>query len=304
MSVARVARFALDTAAMMPHATRLGLTIATIALAGMSGTPAVQAQNTSAWAAEAHAAARLIGGAAQKSDGAQWLRAGVEIRLDPGWKTYWRYPGDSGVPPTFDFAGSANVKSVTVLWPAPERFADGGGGHSIGYHGDVVLPLRITAGDPTRTSALHLKLGYAVCGNVCIPVEASLDLKLSADDHADEPALLAAEARVPRRVALGAGARLAIRSVRREAGGAHEHVVVEVAAPETTAVELFVEGPTPAWALPLPEPSEAKAAAAPRTRLFTFDLDGLPPGAQPKGAALTFTAVSPSDAIEVTTHLD
>jgi len=304
MSVARVGGFALDIVAMMLNAARPCLTIASLALACMCAMPAAQAQDASAWAKDTHAAARLIGGAAQKSDGAQWLRAGVEIRLDPGWKTFWRYPGDSGVPPTLDFAGSTNVKSVTVLWPAPERFADGAGGHSIGYHDVLVLPLRITADDPTRASAVHLKLGYAVCGNVCIPAEASLDLKLSADDRTEEPSLLAAEARVPRRVPLGAGAGLAIRAVHREPGGAHGHVLVEIAAPENAPVELFVEGPTPAWALPLPQPSQAKAGAAPRTRLFAFDLDGLPPGAQPKGALLTFTAVSPGDAIEVATHLD
>ena len=104
-----------------------------------------RAQDASAWDAEPHAAARLIAGAAPRSADAPWLRAGIEIRLDPGWKTYWRYPGDSGVPPTLDFAGSENVKSVTVLWPAPTRFADGAGGHSIGYHGDVVLPLHVLA---------------------------------------------------------------------------------------------------------------------------------------------------------------
>ena len=302
MSVARVDRFTLDTVAMTPQAARLRLTIAGIALA--CATPVAQAQNASAWDAETHAAARLIAGATQESEGARRLRAGVEMRLDPGWKTYWRYPGDSGVPPTFDFAGSTNVKSVTVLWPAPERFADGAGGHSIGYHGDVVLPLRITAADPIRPTALHLKLGYAVCGNICIPAEATLDLKLSGDAGAEEPALVAAEVRVPRRVPLGAGRALAIRSVHREPGGEREHVVVEIAAPDNVPVELFVEGPTAAWALPLPEPSEAKAGAAPGMRRFAFDLDGLPPGAQPKGAALTLTAVAPGDAIEVATHLD
>ncbi len=305
MSVARVGCFALDTAAMMLHAARPRLTIATLALACVCGTPAALAQNASAWNAEAHAAARLIAGAAQKSAGARWLRAGVEIRLDPGWKTFWRYPGDSGVPPTLDFAGSTNVKSVTLLWPAPERFADGAGGYSIGYRSDVVLPLRIAAADPTQPSALHVKLSYAVCGNVCIPAEASLDLALSDDAGTDQPALVAAEARVPRRVPLGAGTGLAIRSVHREPGGAHERVVVEIAAPEGgTPVELFVEGPTAEWALPLPEPSGGAAGTAPRTRLFAFNLDGLPPGAQAKGAALTFTAVSPGDAIEVATHLD
>ena len=54
----------------------------------------------------------------------QRLRAGIEIKLQPGWHTYWRYPGDSGVPPRFDFSGSDNVASVKVLYPAPHLFTD------------------------------------------------------------------------------------------------------------------------------------------------------------------------------------
>ena len=53
-----------------------------------------------------------------------FVRAGIEIRLKTGWHTYWRYPGDAGVPPQFDFAGSQNVKSVDVLWPAPQRLPE------------------------------------------------------------------------------------------------------------------------------------------------------------------------------------
>ena len=87
----------------------------------------------------------------------------------------------------------------------------------------------------------------------------------------------------------------------REPGGAHDRVVVEVAAPAGAPVDLFVEGPTPDWALPLPEPAGPATAA---TRRFTFDLDGLPPGAEAKGATLTLTAVSGDDAIEVPAHLD
>lgn len=261
------------------------------------------AQDSSAWDAEPHAAARLIAGAALRSANAAWLRAGIEIRLDDGWKTYWRYPGDSGVPPTFDFAGSENIKSVTVLWPAPARFADGAGGQSIGYHGDVVLPLRILASDVTKPAALHVKLGYAVCGALCVPVEAELDLTLSGKRGAEESALVAAETRVPRRATLGTGAAsggLAIRSAHQEEAGAHKRVVIEVAAPAGTPVDLFAEGPTPTWALPLPEPSGSGTG----TRRFTFDLDGLPPGAHADGATLTLTATSPEEAIEVAVHLD
>ncbi len=283
------------------------LTSATVALVCISGMPAAAwAQNATGWEKELHAAARLIGGAAIESGGARLLRAGLEIRLDPGWKTYWRYPGDSGVPPTLDFAGSENVKSVTALWPAPERFSDGAGGRSIGYLGDVVLPLRIVPKDRVKTSSLHVKLGYAICGSLCVPAEANLHLMLSGKAGTEEPNLVAAEARVPRHVAIGAASGgLAVRSVRCETNGSsHERVVVEIAAPKGTPVDLFVEGPTSDWALPLPEPQSATADNAPETRRFAFDLDGLPPGAVAKGAMLTLTAVSPTDAIEVEAHLD
>jgi hypothetical protein len=109
------------------------------------------------------------------------------------------------VPPRFDFAGSENVKSLTVRWPAPKRFVDSAGGHSIGYIGDVTFPLRITPLDTTKPSSLHLKLGYAVCGKFCMPADTNLEITLSGKSSGEEPALVAAEARVPRRVALDTG---------------------------------------------------------------------------------------------------
>src|SRR5262245_42225809 len=105
--------------------------------------------DTSPWDPGKHWAARLISASAHGPN----LRAVLEIKLDAGWKTYWRYPGDSGVPPTFDFTASENVKSVTVLWPAPQRFPDGSGGNAIGYAKHVILPLRIVpqaANKPVR----------------------------------------------------------------------------------------------------------------------------------------------------------
>jgi DsbC/DsbD-like thiol-disulfide interchange protein len=276
------------------------LTFVTAGLIGLCAAPAAQAQDASAWDVETHAATRLIAGALIKSADAAWLRAGVEIRLDPGWKTYWREPGDSGVPPTLDFSGSENVKSVTVLWPAPERFPDGAGGHSIGYLTHVILPLRVLPKDAASPSSVHLKLAYAICANLCVPAEADLKLALTGDG-AGESALVREELHVPRRVALGAGKDLVVRSVHRVPGGEHERVDVEVAAPPGAPVDLFVEGPTPDWALPLPEPSGSGEAG---TRHFTFQLEGMPPGAHAEGAMLTFTAVSGDNAIEVATHLD
>ena len=229
MSVACVGCFALHS--IMIYAIAQRITVAAIAVVSVGGMPIAWAQDASGWDGELHAAARLIGGAAPST---KLLRAGLEIRLDPGWKTYWRYPGDSGVPPTFDFAGSQNVRSVTTLWPAPKRFADGAGGQSVGYFGDVVLPLTIVPEDASKPASLRVKLGYAICANLCVPAEADLDLTLSGRPGAEEPALVAAEARVPRRIPLGATDErggLAVRSVHREAGGAQPRVVVEIAAP-------------------------------------------------------------------------
>jgi DsbC/DsbD-like thiol-disulfide interchange protein len=284
----------------MPVMPRLTISAATICLAVIAS---AQAQDVSDWDARSHTAARLIAGSMIKTPDASFLRAGVEIKLDPGWKTYWRDPGDSGVPPTLDFSGSSNVKSVAILWPAPELFPDGAGGNSIGYVDHIVLPLHIAPDDAAKPSSLQVKLGYAICGTLCVPVEANLKLPLSGDG-AEEAALEKAEIRVPRRVALGSNngdsKSLAIVAVRREPGDAHERVVVDVAAPVGAPVSLFAEGPTPEWSLPVPQSTGGNGT----TRRFSFDLDGLPPDTKLAGAILTLTVVSPDDAIEVSAHLD
>src|SRR3981081_3323555 len=76
---------------------------------------AAQAADASSWDADARAGMRLIAGNPAPAADAP-LRAGVELTLAPGWKTYWRYPGDSGVPPRFDFSHSQNVKSLNIAW--------------------------------------------------------------------------------------------------------------------------------------------------------------------------------------------
>ena len=253
------ARFALDSGMLRASPGRL--TIVTLALICLAAVSPARAQDATAWDAEAHAAARLIAGAMVKTPNAAFLRAGIEIRLAPDWKTYWRDPGDFCAPPTFDFAGSENVKSVTVLWPAPERFPDGAGGHSIGYLDHVILPLRVTPADAARALSVHLKLDYAICGNLCVPAEAKLELALTGNG-AEDATLERAERHVPRRVALGRrrrqGSRHSLRASR--ADGARERVVVEVARAHGAPVDLFVEGPTPDWALPLARAGRGPAA--------------------------------------------
>jgi DsbC/DsbD-like thiol-disulfide interchange protein len=249
------------------------------------------------WDGDARSGVRLIAGA--RPVGAPQLRAGVEIRLARGWHTYWRYPGDSGVPPQFSFAGSSNVKQVDVLWPAPERKVDSGG-TSIGYSTGVIFPLRVVAQEPGKPVALRLRLQYAICEKLCVPAEARGDLTLASGRASQDAALTAAEGRVPTRLALGEGGDLSIRALRREpVDGSKDRAVVDVAGP--AGLDLFVEGPTQQWALPVPTPVAGAPAGLQR---FVFELDGAPTGEKYQGALLTLTVVAPGRSIEVVTRLD
>ena len=274
------------------------LTAATLLIVTSS---AANAADVSPWQDDAQSAARLISGQAINESGGRMFRAGVEIKLKEGWKTYWRYPGDSGVPPVLDFSKSQNVKTVAVLYPAPTRFSDGGGGNSIGYKGGLILPLHVVAQDASKPVTLNLKLDYAVCEKLCVPAEARLELVTTGGETANEALLNAAEVRVPKPAAIGADGTPSIRAVHREAGSNKPRVTVDVAAPAGAPVTLFAEGPTAQWALPLPEPVAGAPAGLQR---FAFELDGLPPGEKASGATLRLTAVSGDKAIEVAFRLD
>ena len=261
----------------------------------LAGAPA-RASDASPWVEDNYSAIRLIAGANQP--GAESLRAGIEIKLQPAWHTYWRYPGDSGVPPRFNFAGSDNLATVKVLYPAPHAYTDEVG-TTIGYKGSVILPLRVFPRQKDKPVTLRAKVDYAVCDRLCVPVEAKLELTLSPKGGADNPALAAAEARVPKPVS---AAEAGLTAKRANDDKRKPLVFVDLAAPTGQPVELLVEGPTPEWALPIPKPAPG---APPGHAHFGFELDGLPPGVDPKGPfELTFTIVQGDRATEVKTHLD
>ncbi|CAN1489422.1 Thiol:disulfide interchange protein DsbD, N-terminal domain containing protein [Rhabdaerophilaceae bacterium] len=130
--------------------------------------------------------------------GDRTIKGGVEIRLMPGFKTYWRSPGDSGVPPHFDFSESVGAAEALVSFPFPSRFDDGAGGQAWGYRKDTIFPFSMTRVASTGL-ALKLKLDFAVCGTMCIPLNAQLELSAGANivDGLFEP-LQRAHALVPR----------------------------------------------------------------------------------------------------------
>jgi DsbC/DsbD-like thiol-disulfide interchange protein len=254
---------------------------------------AAHAADASPWAEDAKSAIRLIAGTLRNGE----LRAGVEIKMQPGWKTYWRYPGDSGVPPRFDFAGSDNLRAARVQWPAPHAFSDETG-TSIGYKGNVIFPLRVTARDPAKPVTLKLKLDYAVCEKLCVPAEGRAALTLDTSASAFEPQLAAAEAQVPKPVSAHEAGLIA----RRITKTVKPLVMLDIAAPKGESYQVFVEGPNAEWALPIPK--GALGAPAGR-RHFELELDGIPPGVDPMGPfELTFTVVGGERPFEVTTHLD
>src|SRR5262245_36094248 len=253
-----------------------------------------RAEDASPWQRDAHSAIRLVAGS--RSGGV--LLGGIAIQLEDGWKTYWRNPGDSGVPPHFDFSRSDNVEAVTVLWPAPMKFDDGAGGFSLGYKKQVVLPLRIVAKNNDKPVTLRARVSYAVCEKLCIPVEAASELTFASVASTEDGNLSAALDAVPKPANIGDPNPLTIRDVRRDGD---RNVVVDVGAPDTKEVNLYVEGPTPDWALPIPKLMEH---SPPGVKRFVFELDGLPPGAKPDGAALKLTLVGGERAYEFNVNLN
>lgn len=120
--------------------------------------------------------------------------AGLEMAFAPGWKTYWRAPGDAGIPPVFDWTGSKNVKAVRLHWPRPSVFHLNGM-QSVGYRDALVLPLEVLPMDPAQPVALHLRVDLGVCKDICMP--ASLDLSADLMPGGGDAAIRAALADQP-----------------------------------------------------------------------------------------------------------
>src|SRR3984885_11326125 len=288
--------------AMVPHThkhvptLRSARSAALFTLAALTSFSSMEAraQDASPWQKGTHSAVRLLAG----SRSGPVLLGGVAVQLDPGWKTYWRTSGDSGVPPRFDFSRSDNVEAVTVLWPAPTKFDDGAGGFSLGYHDQVVLPLRIVPKVNDKPVTLRANINYAVCEKICIPVEASTELTFASVASTEDSVLFAALDTVPKPASVGDPNPLTIRDVKREGKST---VLIDVLSPDARTVNLFVEGPTPDWALPVPKLVEH---GPPGIKRFSFELDGVPPGVNPEGAALKLTLVGGDRSYEFNINLD
>ena len=99
--------------------------------------------------------------------------AALELRLEPGWKTYWRMPGDSGLPPRFDWEASSNLDQIAYHWPAPEAIRSGDA-LTMGYHDALVLPLTATPVDQDHPVDLKLTIDFGLCEKICVPAHLEL----------------------------------------------------------------------------------------------------------------------------------
>ena len=109
--------------------------------------------------------------------GAGTVSAGLALALGEGWKTYWRTPGEVGLPPEIDWTGSRNVAEVEFQWPAPERFT-AFSIENFGYHDEVVFPLRIALEQPGQPAHLSASVTMLACSTVCVPQDFTLTLDL------------------------------------------------------------------------------------------------------------------------------
>jgi len=222
-----------------------------LALSGASPAAAAQgsqsSQAASPWAEVEESKVRLI--AAMTATGEEdSISLGLEFRMEPGWKTYWRSPGDAGLPPQVDWSGSANLAAAELFWPAPRRYS-AYGLETVGYEKAVVLPVTARLEKPGRGLSLNARVDYLTCKEICIPRRADLALDLPSGDATPTPFATLIDryrALVP---GPHEGGELAVERV--EALGAGDKTRLRITARSGTpfgALDTFVEGPPGFWA--------------------------------------------------------
>ncbi len=259
--------------------------------ASLTATPLKAA--TTDWSQTTGARMRVITpGGEIAADGTR--RIGLEIELQPGWKTYWRTPGDAGLPPYFDHSASVNIASLDIHWPVPHRFDDGEG-QSIGYKGRVVLPITVKPDSNALPVILSLTVDYGVCREICVPATGTAKILLGSADAPDAAsrALIAkysAEvpgAPTPDLKVIGA------RPVDDRTTGKKALVVRARLADPNAKSDLFVEGPE-SWYFPAPQFDGIVKGIA----TWRVPLDAIPAKASLEQTPLTFTLVNGTRAVE------
>lgn len=259
----------------------VGLALTTVAAGGALGV----GSSASPWVDSTNSKVRLVSATVER-EGKTVLMAGIQLRMNPEWKTYWKNPGDSGVPPGFDWTGSTNLKHAKVLYPAPHRFAEADG-WAIGYDDEVVFPIKITPEREDEPVTLRLGFDYGLCKDLCIPNEVSLRLTLGANAGKGDAALIETFfARVPKEGAPGILPE--VKAVEAKFAGKASELIVDAAfAQDATGTDLFIDGGD--VFVPVPRPVGPLADGKQR---FAVSFASPAEAAAIKGKPLTLTLVS------------
>ncbi|GJE02037.1 protein-disulfide reductase DsbD family protein [Methylobacterium isbiliense] len=171
-----------------------------------------------------------------------WL--GVRVRLGSGWKTYWRSPGDSGLPPEFDWSMSTNLEQAEPLWPAPHRM-ELLGVETIGYKDEVVFPIKARVPDPNAPIQVSLKLGLYACTTICVRDDHAMTGTIApGDSRSGEQAIIDTWRK---RVPAASSNALSISSIRLKEASPPELEVIAKATEAFEAPDLFVESDPPVF---------------------------------------------------------
>lgn len=256
----------------------------------------------SAWIGENHTRARLIAGGPAVDSPRGTIAVGVEIELADGWKTYWRNPGSSGVPPQIDWAASSNLASAELRYPAPTRYTEREG-DIIGYKKRLIFPVAVRPADPARDVKLVLAIEYGVCKDICIPVQTRLEIALppGAAEQSMGSQLAKAFDRVPRPRDARRPNDPELRKAKIELDGPQPMIRLDVAFPGgAEGADVFVEVPDGMW-IPM-----AKPAGPPQgdTASFVVNLADGADVSSLKGKSVRVTLVSPRGQSEASLKLD
>ena len=211
------------------------------------------------WAENDHGRLRLISAGdlsaagpevAQGLDGA--LLLGLQVEMAPGWKIYWRSPGDAGFPPSLDWSASKNLAEAGLEWPAPHRFSLFGI-ETFGYGDEVVLPIILRPAEPEMPLELRARVDYLTCSEICVPYSEEVQLSLAPGPGEAAPELFIIDyyrQQVPRR---GAGTGLVIEEIYLDGSFDAPEVVAQVRSTVPfVAPDLLIEGP-PGFSFAKPE---------------------------------------------------
>lgn len=218
------------------------------------------------------------------------MMAGIHLEMEPGWKTYWRAPGGSGIPPLFDWSGSVNLRAAEVAFPAPQRLGEEGNRY-LGYKGEVVFPVFIEPENANAPVDLVLSMTYGLCERVCLPAESRAHVRLNsrAETSRDEPLIERYLARVPQAVPAGS----VVRDWRVDRSGKQ----IEFSANLLGGIDFVVLEAPPEWGAAVP------ATAIPGTAdRFTVAVRHLPEKFDT--TPLTLTVIGRRSAVEEKHSLD